>query len=123
MISDEISTFLDSVYIKPVNEKTIKQIQNKWSELELYHYVECSSKIQKGYHIRLIDLNLEKMLPVGIIMDIIYNKNKVVKHVLIKRGKKVLKIIPSKYYIFQLKPDKSSPFARRIRDIAANFIL
>lgn len=121
MISDEISTFLDSVYIKPVKEKTITQIQNKWPELELYHYVDCPSKIQKGYYIRLIDLNLEKMSPVGIVINIIYN-NKVIKHVLVKRGKKTLKIIPGKYYIFQLKPDKSSSFARKVREIAANFI-
>jgi hypothetical protein len=115
MKPDEISTFLEDVYITKISQNTINKLKNAWTELDEYDFVEDATKLQTGYFIRLIKLDMETMLPSGIITKIIYRTNNTVKYVYIKINKRVFRIIPTKYYMFQLRPQKNGFASRELR--------
>lgn len=122
MKPDEISTFLEDVYIAKISQNTINKLKNTWTELEDYEYVDDAKKLQKGYFIHLVKLNMEEMLPGGIITKLVYHTNGSVKHVYVKLNKQVFKIVPSKYYMFQLHPQKNGAASREFMRAIAQYM-
>lgn len=114
MEPDKISTFLEDVYTNVIPKKTIEYIKTKWTELEFYDYVSDSKKLCTGNFVRLVKLNMEEMHYAGIIVKITLNKNKSVKNIYLKENKKIYCIIPAKYFVFQIKPEKNGLFGKRL---------
>ena len=107
MITEEISTFLDNLYIHRIPQETLNKIYKKWKNLKVYKFVPDPIQIKLGYVIRLVKLDLESIVPAGICVKIVKNTNGSIKHIVLKKKTRLFNIIPSKYYIFQIAPSHS----------------
>lgn len=110
ILNDYKETNLDDIY---------KKIEVKFKDdLEKYHKVNDFTELNVGNFIKYIDLDI-KNIKYGILVKIVlYNDQKTVKYVYLKNtiNKKIWRIKPSKFFIYQRKNKNRSNLSKLIDD-------